>query len=283
MHPYRPAAQDTEIIMSDICPITRDGAVAILTLNRPEQMNAYNGHLHFAMLEAVETVNTDPSVRAVVVTGAGRAFCAGADFREGFNSPAFKDVQEIKDGIVRDAGGILNLAIFESDKPFIAAVNGAAVGIGATMLLPMDIRIASNKAKFSFPFTQRGIVFDGAASFLLPRIAGWAKAYEWSLKGDLFSAQEALDAGYMNELTEPGDELNRALDIAQHLATNCSPASLARNKQLLRASMLGATPMQAHMMESDMLQKAFASPDCTEGVTAFMEKRAPKFEDFKPD
>ena len=269
--------------MTALCPITRDGAVAILTLNRPEQLNAYNGHLHMAMMEAVDAVDKDPSVRAIVVTGAGRAFCAGADFREGFNSPAFEDVQKIKDGVVRDAGGLLNLRIFESDKPFIAAVNGAAVGIGATMLLPMDIRIASNKAKFSFPFTQRGIVFDGAASFFLPRIVGWAKAREWGLKGDLFLAQEALDAGYMNELTEPGKELARALEIAHDLAEKCSPTSLAHSKQLLRASMLGNTPMQAHMMESDMLQKAFVAPDCIEGVSAFLEKRAPKFEDHKPD
>lgn len=272
--------------MRDECTITRDGAVAILTLNRPEQLNAFNGALYAAMLEAIDEVDNDPSVRAIVFTGAGRIYCAGADFREGFDAPAFKHLEIVEDGEARDSGGVLNLRLFALDKPVIAAVNGSAVGIGATMLLPMDIRVGSNTAKFSFPFSRRGIVFDGAASWFLPRLVGYSKAYEWVLRGHLFGAEEALAAGFMNQLTAPENVLSTALEIAHDIAQNCSPTSLAQNKQLMRQSMLGDGktygPHQAHISESRMLNEAFTSHDCEEGVKAFMEKRAPRFEDYKP-
>lgn len=261
---------------------SRDGAVAILTLNRPEVMNAYNAALHSALLGAIDAADKDPDIRAIVVTGAGRVYCAGADFREGFLDDGLGAIQPVQDGVERDAGGILNLRIFECDTPVIAAVNGSAVGIGATMLLPMDIRIASNKAKFSFPFARRGIMFDGAASWFLPRLVGFAKANEWALKANLFPAQEAFNFGIISELTEPDQVLSRALELAQDIAQNCSPESIAQNKRLLRASMLGNGPMAAHMAESVQLQKAFRSADCAEGVQAFLEKRAPNFQNRKP-
>ena len=263
--------------------IKDDGQVRILTLNRPEKMNAYNVALHSALLKAIDEADNDPGVRVIVVTGAGRVFCAGADFEEGFSSFADTDAVETIDGVKRDLGGVLNLRTHECDTPIIAAINGSAVGIGATMTIPMDMRIASNKARFAFPFARRGIVFDGAASYFLPRLVGFAKAYEWILKADLFSAQEALDGGFMTELVEPENVLPRALELAHDIANNCSPESVANNKRLLRASMAGNGPMAAHTMESKMLAKAFVSPDCAEGVTAFLEKRAPKFDDRKPD
>lgn len=262
--------------------IENDGAVRLLTLNRPDKLNAYNVALHSALLAAIDEADTDPSVRVIVVTGAGRVFCAGADFEEGFVSFAETDEVDMIDGVKRDLGGVLNLRTFESDTPIIAAINGSAVGIGATMTIPMDIRIASNKAKFSFPFARRGIVFDGAASYFLPRLVGFSKAYEWILKADLFSAQDALDGGFMTELVEPENVLTRAMELAQDIAQNCSPTSVANNKRLLRASMAGNGPMAAHALESQILAEAFVSHDCAEGVKAFLQKRAPQFEDRKP-
>lgn len=263
--------------------ITNEGAVRLLTLNRPLKLNAYNVATHKALLSAINEADNDPSVRVIVVTGAGKVFCAGADFEEGFDSFAKTNAVDMIDGVKRDLGGVLNLRIYECDTPIIAAINGSAVGIGATMTIPMDIRIASNTAKFAFPFARRGIVFDGAASYFLPRLVGFAKAYEWILKGDIFSAEDALAGGFVSELTEPDNVLPRALKLARDIAQNCSPTSAAYNKQLLRASMAGNGPMAAHQMESKMLAEAFTSPDCAEGVKAFLEKRAPKFNDRKSD
>ena len=255
--------------------------IAKITLNRPEQMNAYSIALHHALFEAIDKADKNTDVRVIVVTGAGRAFCAGADISEGFSALS---EGEFLDGIQRDFGGMLNMRIFECDTPVIAAVNGAAVGIGATMLLPMDIKIASSKTKFAFPFARRGIAFDGAASFFLPRIVGLSKAQEWILKGDIILADEALSAGMISEVTEPENVLNRAMELARDLAQNVSPTSVATNKRLLRASMLGTNDygggmMGAHMAESVVLSAAFKSYDCAEGVKAFFEKRPPNFKD----
>ena len=267
--------------------VTRDDqtpSVMLLTLNRPEAMNSYNMALHDEMLEAIQQGDTDPSVRVMVLTGAGRAFCAGADISEGFGSSGVDSVPVTHEGIMRDAGGILNLAVFECDTPIIAAVNGAAVGIGATMLCPMDIRIGSNKAKYAFPFARRGIVFDGAASWFLPRLVGFAKASEWILKASFIPAEELQQAGFFSEICDPEEVLPRALELARDIAVNCSPTSTANNKRLLRASMLGHgtlgdAPFGQHMMESEMLNKAFVGPDCAEGVQSFLEKRPPEFKD----
>ena len=267
--------------------VTRDEetpTVALLTLNRPEAMNSYNMALHTAMLDAIQAADADPSVRVIVITGAGRAFCAGADITEGFSSAGVDSVPEMHEGEMRDAGGILNLAVFECDTPIIAAVNGAAVGIGATMLCPMDIRIGSNKAKYAFPFARRGIACDGAASWFLPRLVGFAKANEWILKASFISADELQRAGFFSEICDPEEVLPRALTLARDIAVNCSPTSTANNKRLLRASMLGGgalgdAPFALHMMESKMLNKAFVSPDCAEGVQSFLEKRPPQFKD----
>ena len=271
--------------------VTRDEqvpSVALLTMNKAESMNSYNMELHSALLETIQAADKDPSVRVIVVTGAGRAFCAGADISGGFGGANLDSGMGVEavNGVNRDAGGILNLAIFECDTPIIAAINGAAVGIGATMTLAMDLRIASKKSKFAFPFARRGIVFDGAASWFLPRLVGFAKAHEWILKGNILMAEELREAGLISETCEPEDVLPRSLEVARDIAVNCSPTSTANNKQLLRASMLAHgslndAPYDMHIMESAMLQTAFVSSDCAEGVQSFLEKRAPKFEDRK--
>lgn len=257
------------------------GQVRILTLNRPDQMNSYNVPLHNAMIEAIDEADKDHSVRVIVVTGAGRAFCAGADLSGGFSSVT--GAEEL-DGVTRDLGGMLNLRIFNCDTPILAAVNGVSVGIGATMLLAMDMKIVSQKTKFIFPFARRGIVFDGAASFFLPRIIGMNRTQEWLLRGAPITPEEALSAGMITEIVEPERVLERTLEIAEDIAVNVSPTSAAHNKQLLRSSMMrgggyDSGPMAAHMMESEMLIEAFASHDCEEGVKSFFEKRSPVFKD----
>jgi enoyl-CoA hydratase/carnithine racemase len=266
--------------------ISRDietASIAILTLNRPDSMNSFNIQMCEELIEAYKALDEDNSVRVIVVTGAGHAFCAGADISQGFGTVAGATIHN---GIARDRGGELVLSMFDCKTPIIAAVNGHAVGVGATMLLPMDLRIASSKAKFAFPFARRGIMFDGASSWFLPRLVGFAKTQEWILKGDILKADDLYRAGLVSEIKEPEDVLSYSLSIARDIAKNCSPTSTIQNKRLLKASMLGfgamdEAPFKAHMEESALLEKAFLSEDCREGVMAFFEKRDPSFNDYE--
>lgn len=277
--------------MSDIVLSTRDtevGSVAIMTMNRPEAMNSFNMAVFQKMMATFAELERDNSVRAIVLTGQGRAFCAGADISDGFGSAGLDFEAERVDGVPRDTGGVLNMAIARLDTPVIAAMNGSAVGVGLTMTLPCDIRIAARKAKYAFPFVRRGIVFDGAASFYLPKLVGFSKAAQWSLTGAYIDPEDGLSAGLFSELHDNEDVLPRALELARVIAVNCSPEAVSQNKRLLRATMLGhgalaTEPFAAHMEESALLEKAFVAPDCEEGVRAFLEKRAPNFADRKPD
>jgi len=273
---------DTKTIL-----ISRDSentSVAILMLNRPDAMNSFNLQMHRELQSAYKQLDTDPSVRVIVVTGAGRAFCAGADISNGFGSAGLSDGPTMHGDVSRDAGGELVLDMFHLDTPIIGAINGHAVGIGATMTMPMDIRICSEKTKWAFPFARRGIVFDGAASWFLPRLVGWAKANEWILKADIISPEEMHRAGFVSEVHPPEDVLPRALELARDIAQNCSPTSTANNKRLLRDSMMGYGLLEkaaftAHIEESKALNEAFVGPDCEEGVRSFLEKRPPNFSD----
>lgn len=274
---------------SDTFRIERDTdtpGIVTLTMSRPEAMNSFNiGQFH-AMLKGFQAVAADKTVRCAVLTGEGRAFCAGADISDGFGSSGFQTDIESVDGVPRDTGGQLNIAISKVNVPIIAAMNGSAVGIGLTMVLPCDIRIAARKAKYAFPFTRRGIVFDGAASFFLPKLVGFSKATQWSLTGSYIDPEDGLQSGLFSELHDNADVLPRAMDLARDIAVNCSPEAVAQNKRLLRATMLGhgalsGGPFAAHMEESELLEAAFISPDCEEGVRAFLEKREPKFADRK--
>lgn len=280
------AAEDAS---TDTFKIVRDPdvpGIVVMTMSRPAAMNSFNIAQFHAMLKGFEAVGADKTVRCAVLTGEGRAFCAGADISDGFGSAGLSTNVESVDGVPRDTGGHLNIAISRVNVPIIAAMNGSAVGIGLTMTLPCDIRIAARKAKYAFPFTRRGIVFDGAASFFLPKLVGYSKAAQWSLTGNYIAPEDGLQSGLFSELHDNADVLPRAMELARDIAVNCSPEAVAQNKRLLRATMLGhgalaGGPFAAHMEESVLLEEAFVSADCAEGVRAFLEKREPEFADRK--
>ena len=257
--------------------LEKDDGVAILRLNRPDNLNAYNPELHHALIAAFDQAEADDEVRAIIVTGEGRVFCAGADFSSGILEGAWSSIQPVEGGVERDGGGVIALRIFSCDKPVIGAINGAAIGFGATFTLPMDIRIASEKAKFSLPFTRRAICAESACSWFLPRIVGQAKALEWTLRGHMFSAEEALAGGLVSELTPPEELLSKALEIAKDMAHNCSPWSIATTKRLYWEGLMHNDPYRAHISESQALAAAREKDDFKEGVSAFFEKRQPVF------
>ena len=255
-----------------------DGPVATITLNRPDKMNAFTNRMLKEMIAAFDASDADDDVRAVIVTGAGRAFCAGADLSGGGETFA-KGGSDVaaKSGVVRDGGGLVALRIFESKKPVIGAINGAAVGVGVTMTLPMDIRLASDGAKFGFVFAKRGIVPEAASSWFLPRLVGISQAAEWCYTGRIIGAEEAL-RGRLVRSVHPGDELmNVAREIALEIANGTAPVSVALTRQMLWR-MLGADhPMEAHRVDSRAINSRGASADASEGVMSFLEKRPADF------
>jgi enoyl-CoA hydratase/carnithine racemase len=260
-------------VTEEIFQIERDGPVAVLRLNRPDRLNALTGKMLLDYVTVLDGLDTDDTVRAVVVTGVGRAFCAGADL-SGSGGATFDSSGE---EVHRDIGGILNLRIFEMTKPMIAAINGPAVGVGATQTLPMDIRIASETAKIGFVFARRGIVSDGCASWFLPRLVGPSRALEWMMSGRVFDAREALDAGLVRDVLPPEQVLPKALELAHEIAGNTSAVSVALNRQMVWR-MLGADhPMAANEVESRSLHAVGSTADAREGVTSFLEKRPAKF------
>ena len=259
-------------------------AVATITLNRPDQLNAFTARMCFELLEAFDLVDADDAVRVVVVTGAGRAFCAGADLSSG--GDAFEALSQTTggspfgmsaDGIPRDAGGLVTLRIFRCLKPVIAAINGAAVGVGLSMTLPMDVRLVVQNAKLGFVFNRRGIMPDAASGWFLPRIVGISRAMEWAATGRLFGPDEALEAGLVRSAHPSFELLPAAYELAREIADNSAPVSVALTRQLMWR-MLGAShPMEAHRAESRGLYSRGTSADAVEGVTSFLEKRAADF------
>ncbi len=264
--------------------------ILTITLNRPDKMNAFTNIMMDELIAAFDAADADDDVRAIIVTGAGRAFCAGADLSEGgatFDRAARSDRKtaplrpngevEWSDEAVRDGGGRVTLRIFKCLKPVIGAINGAAVGIGVTMQLPMDIRLASVDAKFGFVFARRGIVPEAASSWFLPRLVGISQALEWCYSGRVFPAQEAL-AGRLVSKVLPADELlPAARAIAREIVENSAPVSIALIRQQMWR-MLGADdPMEAHKVDSRGIYSRGASPDVKEGVMSFLEKRPAHF------
>jgi len=258
-----------------------DGVMTI-TLNRPDKLNAFTPAMRDAMIAAFDNADADDAVRVVIVTGAGRGFCAGADLSQG--ASRFDVSARLGDGEIdysreeaRDSGGQLALRIFASLKLIIGAVNGPAVGVGATMLLPMDIRLASTAARFGFPFTRRGLVPEACSTWFLPRAVGMQRAMEWVATGRVFPAEEALAAGLVRSLHAPDDLLPAARALAAEVVREAAPVSVALSRQLMWR-MLGADhPMQAHQQESRLLLDRGRSADVREGVASFLEKRAPHF------
>lgn len=255
-----------------------DGPVATITLHRPDKMNAFTNTMLKEIIAAFDLTDADDSVRAVIVTGSGKAFCAGADLSGGGETFAKggSDVSA-RSGVVRDGGGLVTLRIFESKKPVIGAINGAAVGVGVTMTLPMDIRLASEHAKFGFVFAKRGIVPEAASSWFLPRIVGISQAAEWCYTGRILTAHEALE-GRLVRSVHPADELlPAARAIAMEIASGTAPVSVALTRQMLWR-MLGADhPMEAHRVDSRAINSRGASDDAREGVLSFLEKRLAEF------
>ena len=257
--------------------------VATVTLNRPDRLNAASVQMLDELREVLDQTDNDDDVRAVVFTGAGRAFCAGADLSSGGSTFDLgkrlggEGKIDDRDPRFRDGGGVVNLRLWESKKPLIAAINGAAVGVGATMLLPMDIRIASRTAKFAYPFAKRGVVWDGASSWFLPRVVGISQAMQWGLTGRTFGADEALAARLVSALHEPDALLPAAYEIAQSIVTQTSPVSTVLMRQMAWHMMTQAHPMDAHRLESKAFLYAGMSADAHEGVNSFLEKRKPTF------
>lgn len=261
-----------------------EDGIATITLNRPENLNAYNGSMAEELASVFDYTDRDDDVKAVIVTGAGtRAFCSGADLSGGGFSRA-DDASAAPPAIPnRDSAGVVTLRIFESIKPIIAAVNGAAVGVGATMQLPMDFRMGSTAARFSFAFARRGIVPEGASMYFLPRLVGMPKALEWCYSGRMVPAEEALKYGLLQSIHEPEQLLPAAREFAKTLVSQSAPQSISMIRRMAWR-MTGAThPMQAHQAESLALSHRFRSGDAREGVQAFLEKRAPHYPDKMSD
>lgn len=252
--------------------------ILTITLNRPDNLNAFTQTMRDELIDAFDRADGDDNVRAIVVTGEGRAFCAGADLGAGkdtFNYEARGLSTE--ETVHRDGGGMVTLRMFQSKKPIIGAINGPAVGIGITMTLPMDIRIASDTAKMGFVFSRRGIVPEACSSWFLPRLVGISQALDWVYSGRVFSAQEALEGGLLKALHKPETMLEAAYEIAQGYSESSSAVSVALSRQMMWR-MLGADhPMEAHKVDSRGIFYMGQSPDVAEGVQSFLEKRPAEF------
>ena len=257
--------------------------IATITLNRPENMNAFTNLLQRELVEAFDRVDADDAVRVVIVTGAGdRAFCAGADLSPERGKQVFANnavVDDLSDERVRDSGGLLTLRIFQCTKPVIGAINGAAVGIGATMQLPMDFRMASTVARFGFVFARRGIVPEAASSWFLPRLVGMQQALEWCMTGRVFNAAEALAGGLVRSVHAPDELMPAAIALAREIADNTAPVAIALTRAMLWRLSAAEHPMAAHNIDSKAVYRRSRSGDAKEGISSFLEKRTPIYPD----
>lgn len=254
----------------------KDGPILTITLNRPDKLNAFTGQMMQELIDAMDAADADDEVRAIIFTGAGRGFCAGADLSAGkdtFNN----DAPGRPSGMQRDGGGLLTLRLFESKKPLISACNGPAVGVGATMQCAMDIRLASEKARYGFVFSRRAIVPEACSSWFLPRIVGIQTALEWTFSGRVFEADEALQRGFVRSVHAEEDLLPAAKALALEFSEMTSAVSVTLIRHMLW-KMLGADhPMEAHKIDSRGVYHRGRSADAFEGVESFLQKRAPEF------
>ena len=254
----------------------KNGPVLTVTLNRPDKLNAYTGQMQAEIISALDAADADDEIRAIIFTGAGRGFCAGADLSGGGNT-FNNDAPGREGGLRRDGGGVLTLRIFESLKPIISACNGPAVGGGATLQCATDVRLASEEARYGFVFSKRAVVPEACSSWFLPRIVGIQQALEWTFSGRVFGAEEAKAGGLVRSVHKPADLMPAAIDLAHEFAESTSPVSVALIRQMMWR-MLGADhPMEAHKVDSRGIYYRGKSADAIEGVESFLEKRAPVF------
>jgi enoyl-CoA hydratase/carnithine racemase len=274
------AAPTFETLLYDL----EDG-IATITLNRPDKLNAFNTQMMKDIIAAFDATDADDNVKCVIVTGAGRGFCAGADLSAGAQTFDYSARSETdnsartREGVTRDGGGLTTLRIFDSLKPVIAAVNGPAVGVGVTMQLAMDIRLASTEARFGFVFARRGLNPEAASSWFLPKLVGIQTALEWCYTGRVFPAQEAFDKGLVRSLHAPADLLPAAKALAREIVDNTAPVSIAITRQLIWRMAGAAHPMEAHQADSRAIAIRGAMGDAREGVMSFLEKRPPNYPD----
>lgn len=272
--------------MSDFSQIRLDisGGVAVITLHRPDKMNAFTRVMMQEIIGAIDITDADDTVRAVIVTGHGdRAFCAGADLTPAHGGHVFSDptlVENLSDERVRDGGGRLVLRLFKSQKPLIGACNGVAVGVGATMQLPFDMRLCSDNARFGFVFVRRGITPEAASSWFLPRLVGMQTALEWCMTGRIFDASEALSSGLVRSVHSQAELMDAAHDLAREIAKNTSAVSVAMTRAMLWRLSATEHPMMAHCIDSRAIYRLSRSKDAREGVRSFLEKRSPSYPDL---
>ena len=254
-------------------------SAGVLKLNRPKKLNAFNMQMLDDMLDAIDQVNKNDNIKSLIITGSGRAFCAGADLSLGEKTfdKSFDTKAKYESNFRRDAGGILSLKIYNSLKPVIAACNGDAVGVGATMQLPADIRIASSKSRFGFVFAKRGIVPDGCASWFLPKIIGIPMALELCYSGKIIDASDALKIGLINYLVDESELMKKAYEISDLLCDSSAPVSVAMTRHMLWSLSAEEDPEHAHEIESKLIDSRGASDDAKEGVMSFLEKRKSVF------
>ena len=253
--------------------------IAVLFLNRPNKLNAFTFSMMEEIIGALDSLEVDDSVHAVIITGKGRAFCAGADLSSGqdtFN-PSFDDFAVQESDFRRDSGGILTLRMYKFLKPIVVACNGPAVGIGASMQLAADIRLASDQARFGFVFNNRGIVPDACSSWFLPKIVGISRALELTYSGRIIDAQEALQLNLVSSIHDSENLLSNAVDITKKMVQNSAPVSISLTRQMLWRSLESSGPYDAHVIESKAIDSRGASEDAKEGVSSFLEKRPAEF------
>ena len=262
--------------------LERDENLALLFLNRPEKLNAFTFLMMEELICAFDLIEEDDTFNAVIISGIGRGFCAGADLSSGKNTfnPSFDNFAVQEDDFRRDSGGILTLRMYKFLKPIIFACNGPAVGIGASMQLPGDIRIASEDARFGFVFNNRGIVPDACSSWFLPKIVGISKALDLTFSGRIIDSKEALDIALISSIHKPENLINDAKKIAQELVEKSAPVSIAITRQMLWRSFGQAAPYEAHVIESKAIDSRGASDDAKEGVNSFLEKRPARFKNL---
>ena len=257
---------------------SQHGDTFMISLNRPEKLNAFTKTMQGELIRVFDYTDQNDDIKSIVITGEGRAYCAGADLVDGPNTFNYaEEGNKLSNDDHRDGGGLVALRIFRSKKPVIGAINGDAVGVGATMTLPMDIRIASKSARFGFVFSRRGAVPEACSSWFLPRIVGISKALDWCYTGKVFNSQEALHYGLVSDVLPDDKLIDRALEIGASYSSKTSAISVSLARQMMWNMLAATHPEEAHILDSMAMEKMGKSPDIKEGIASFLEKRAPNF------